>query len=209
MRRQAVRVLLATVFALPLAGAGNAAAAPVDLVCPFAATIHFSPGLGLTPTLQHITGTTAYGLAASPFTPCSSLLTGVPYTGATGPVSGTGMLACVAAGVSGVLASASGTVQSTWNTGDTSTISWSVTVGGLVTSIDATVTSGALQGSRVALAGVPTGLTGNCITPLTSLSVSGLLPFVGLPASRTRAARVRPTPRRLRGPARSERRTAR
>ena len=204
MNRQGRGVLVATVIAWLLGGAGNVAvAAPVDLVCPFAATIHFSPGLGLAAAPQQITGTTAYGTSASPMTPCSSVLTGVPYTGATGLVSGTGTLGCVAVGLGGVLASASGTVQVTWNNGDASTITFSVTVGGLVTSIDASVTSGALKGSRVALAGVPTGLTGNCITPLTGLGVSGLLPFIGLPASHARATRARPTRRGRRGAARS------
>ena len=191
MRRQLVRVVVATVMALPLVGAANAAAAgTVDLICPFAATIQFSPGLGLSQEAQQITGTTAYGTRASLLTPCSSVLTGVPYIGATGPVAGSGTIACVAVNATGLVGGATGTVQVTWNNGDTSTISWSATLGGPVPTIDGAITSGAMQGATVALVAIPTGLTGNCVfAPFTSLSFTGILAFLRLKEPRRIAAK--------------------
>ena len=99
MRSRFCRVLIATLMALPLIGAGEpASAALVDLVCPFTANVNFSPGLGLSPQPQQMSGFAAAGTAVSSLTPCSSVLTGVPYTGLSGPFSGTGTLGCVAVG---------------------------------------------------------------------------------------------------------------
>ena len=172
-------------MALPLVGAGNAAsAAPLDLVCPFTANVHFSPGLGLSAEPQQMSGFAAAGTAVSSATPCSSALTGLPYTGLSGPFSGTGTLGCVSVGASGLVGSASGTIPITWNNGDTSTISWSVSLGGIVPTIVARVTEGALLGSNVALVPAPTGLAGNCLlAPVTSFNITGLATFDRRPTS--------------------------
>ncbi len=185
MRSRVSRVLIATVMALPLVGAGNAAsAAPVDLECPFTATVNFSPGLDLTTRAQQITGFAAAGTAVSSLTPCSSVLNGVPYTGLSGPFSGTGDLGCIAVGAGGLVGSVSGTIPITWNNGDTSTITWSASLGGIVPTIDASVTSGVLRGASVALVPVPTGLSGNCaLAPVRSISFTGVALFAGKTAA--------------------------
>jgi hypothetical protein len=166
-------------MALPLVGAGNAASAtPLDLVCPFTATVNFSPGLGLTARPQQMTGVAAAGSAVSSLTPCSSVLSGLPYTGLSGPVYASGTLGCISVGLGGLVGSARGTIPITWNNGDTSTITWKVTLGGIVPTIEARVTSGALPGSNVALVPAPTAISGNCaIAPLRNLSITGVATF--------------------------------
>lgn len=185
MRSWVCRVLVATVMALPLVGAGNAAsAAPLDLVCPFTANVNFSPGLGLSAEPQQMSGFAAAGTAVSSLTPCSSVLTGLPYTGLSGPFYGTGTLGCVSVGASGLVGSASGTIPITWNNGDTSTITWSASLGGIVPTIVARVTEGALLGSNVALVPAPTGLSGNCLlAPLRNFNITGLATFDRRPGS--------------------------
>ena len=159
MRSWVCRVLVAAVMALPLVGAGNAAsAAPLDLVCPFTANVQFAPGLSLASEPQQLSGFAAAGTAVSSLTPCSSALTGLPYTGLSGPFYGTGNLGCVAVGAGGLAGSANGTIPITWNNGDTSTITWSASLGGIVPTIVARVTEGALLGSNVALVPAPTAL---------------------------------------------------
>ena len=179
MRSWVCRVLVATVMALPLVGAGNtASAAPLDLACPFTANVHFSPGLGLSAKPQEMSGFAAAGTAVSSATPCSSALTGLPYTGLSGPFYGTGTLGCVSVGAGGLVGSANGTIPITWNNGDTSTITWSVSLGGIVPTIVARVTEGALLGSNVALVPAPTGLAGNCLlAPVTSFNITGVATF--------------------------------
>jgi hypothetical protein len=179
MRSRVCRVLVVSALALALVGAGNtASAAPLDLACPFTANVHFSPGLGLTAEPQVMTGFAAAGTAVSSLTPCSSVLTGLPYTGLSGPFAGTGTLGCVSVGAGGLVGSASGTIPITWNNGDTSTITWSVSLGGIVPTIDARVTSGALLGSNVALVPAPTGLSGNCLlAPVRSFNITGIATF--------------------------------
>ena len=185
MRSRVCRVLVATVMALPVVGAGNAAsAAPLDLACPFTANVHFSPGLGLSAEPQEMSGFAAAGTAVSSATPCSSALTGLPYTGLSGPFYGTGTLGCVSVGAGGLVGSASGTIPITWNNGDTSTITWSASLGGIVPTIVARVTEGALLGSNVALVPAPTGLAGNCLlAPVTSFNITGLATFDRRPVS--------------------------
>ena len=79
------------------------------------------------------------------------------------------------------MGSASGTIPITWNNGDTSTITWSVSLGGIVPTIVARVTSGVLLGSNVALVPAPTGLSGNCVfAPVTSISFIGVAIFARL-----------------------------
>jgi hypothetical protein len=179
MRKQVLCVLVATSTAFLVLGVGGQAlAAPVDLTCPFAATITFTPGLGLVSQSQHITGMAEAGTSVSSLTPCSSVVTGVQYAGGSGPVSGTGTLACATVGLSGLTGSANGTVAVTWNNGDTSTITWSVTLGGAFPVVSASVISGALRGSTVSVAPTPTGLTGNCLlAPVTSVSFAGAVVF--------------------------------
>ncbi len=179
MRRLVLRGSIAMIFALPVVGSGAiASATPVDLVCPLAATINFSPGLTLLSKPVQISGTASAGTAVSSATPCSSVLTGVPYTGATGSVAGTGTLGCTLLGPGGLAGNASGTLPITWNNGDTSTITWSATLVAVIPTVTASVTSGALAGSTLVVAPLPTGLTGNCLTsPITSLSFAGLVAF--------------------------------
>jgi hypothetical protein len=172
--RRASFVLLVSLLAFPLSAAQSASGDIVDLACPLSATIHFVPGLTLVPQPVEISGSAAAGTSVSPATPCSSV-TGVPYTGASGPVTGTGTVACVTTGLSG---SANGTLPITWNNGDASMITWSVTVGGAVPTVSAQVTSGELTGSRILVAPVPTGINGNCLlAPLTSVSFTGVVEF--------------------------------
>ena len=87
-------------------------------------------------------------------------------------------------GASGLVGSASGTIPITWNNGDTSTITWSASLGGIVPTIVARVTEGALLGSNVALVPAPTGLSGNCLlAPLRNLNITGLATFDRRPVS--------------------------
>ncbi len=154
------------------------AAAPrlVDLTCLFSATINFNPGLTLSSQSVQISGSVAAGSSMSPKLPCFSV-TGVRYTGASAPVSGTGTLGCVTTGAS---ASVKGTLPVTWNNGDTSTITWSVTVGGPLPTVSAKVTSGQLNGTSIVVLPLPTRLDGSCLTPLKSVSFIGVLTFLGL-----------------------------
>jgi hypothetical protein len=185
MRSRVCRVLVATAMTLGLVGAGNAAsAAPLDLVCPFTANVQFAPGLSLASEPQQLSGFAAAGTAVSSLTPCSSALTGLPYTGLSGPFYGTGTLGCVAVGAGGLAGSANGTIPITWNNGDTSTITWSASLGGIVPTIVARVTEGALLGSNVALVPAPTALSGNCLlAPVRNFSVTGLATFDRRPVS--------------------------
>ena len=99
MHRTVLRVLVATLMILPITAAGqSASAAPVDLVCPFAANFTLTPGVTLTSKSVLVGGTVAVGTSLLTAAPCSSVLTGVPYTGATATVSGSGTLACVTIG---------------------------------------------------------------------------------------------------------------
>jgi hypothetical protein len=135
----------------------------------------------LSPQTEQIGGQASAGSALSPVTPCSSLLSGVPYTGAAGPVTGSGTLSCLTVGAAGLTGGASGTVALTFNNGDTSIIAWSVTVGGLLPVVTATFVGGPLDGAALVL--VPaalTGLTGNCVlAPIKSLTIVGLAVVVG------------------------------
>ena len=82
-------------------------------------------------------------------------------------------------GAGGLVGSASGTFPVTWNNGDTSTITWSATLGGIVPTINARVTGGALRGSSVCLVPAPTALSGNCVAPVRSISFTGVALFAG------------------------------
>ena len=176
-----LRAFIATIVAFAAVGAGqSASAAPVDLVCPFAVTVNFNPGLTLLAQPVQITGTAAAGSSLSPLTPCSSVLTGVPYIGGTANVAGSGILGCTLIGPSGLAGNISGTLPIVWNNGDISTIAWSATFAAVVPVASATVTSGPLQGATMLVTPLPTGLTGNCITPVTSISFAGLAVFVRL-----------------------------
>lgn len=179
MRSRALRSVLAALVAVPLVlgfGTPGASAGVVDLTCPLAATINFTPGLTVTSQSVQITGTATAGTSVSPGTPCSSA-TGVPYTGASGPVSGTGTLGCVTVGFSGLTGSASGTLPVTWNNSDRSTITWSVTIGGAAPAVTASVTAGKLKGSTVTVVAGPNGLNGNCADQLTTVDFVGTVEF--------------------------------
>jgi hypothetical protein len=174
--RHLVRCLMAVaLMALPPilgAAAQPAAAQGIDLTCPASLTVNLSPGLTLLPRPQTITGVAKVGTAVSPITPCTSL-TGTPYQGATGRVRGTGSVGCVGG-------TATGTIRATWNNGDTSTIAWSVVAGFPAPIVTAHVTAGALKGATLLVTGVPTGITGICLIPVTSVSGVGLVEILSL-----------------------------
>lgn len=160
------------------AGAQQPSRAPVaDLTCVISATAHFSPGISLLSQSEKVTGEVQGGTAVSPATPCTSL-TGVPYQGFTMKLTGSGSMACSTAALQG---GASGTAEVTWNTGATSTLDWSVTTAAMVPVVNVTITSGALAGARVAVAGAPASLTGNCVLdPITSAGFAGAAEFLNL-----------------------------
>ncbi len=180
MGKRVRRTLCAALVVLPVLGAAQSASAQaVDLMCPFAATFTASPGVSLAPGPQTFAGDLAVGTSVSPATPCSSILTGVPYTGGTVEVSGTGTLGCVNVGLGGLAsASLAGTV--TWNNGDTSTVTAELTAApGPVFLLTIKVPGGALQGSTVVGVPLPTGFTGNCLlTPATGISAVGVAAFL-------------------------------
>jgi hypothetical protein len=179
MKAKVLRALVVALVASSVVGVAHpASATPVDLACVFSATVTFSPGVALLPQNVHFTGTAEVGRSVSSLTPCSSVLTGVPYTGADGPVSGSGQLGCQPLGFNGSLVgSVSGTFSATWNNGDTSTIFFSATLVGVVPVVTASVIAGALQGSSIPAVGIPTGITGNCLTPITGISLAGIVVF--------------------------------
>ena len=182
MKRRALRVLVAMFAVLPLAALTEpASAAPADLVCPFAMRVDLNPGLGLFPQTIQIGGQANAGTALSPLTPCSSVLTGVPYTGAA-PLIGSGTLACVTVGAAGLTGSASGTVPLTFNNGDTGTINWTITVGGAVPVVTGNISGGTLDGSTlVSYQRSCHGPHGQLrAAPVTSFTIAGLAVVVRL-----------------------------
>lgn len=145
-------------------------AGDTDLTCPDAANLHFEPGLSPQTQPQKITGTLRIGTESSPATPCSSL-SGVPYKGAVGVIEGTGDLGCTATSLTG---GAQGTVDITWDNGDTSVVEWEATTYGAAPVLTATFTEGALEGSTIVQEGLPTGISGTCVlNPITSGGFSG------------------------------------
>jgi hypothetical protein len=175
------RILLATLLAmvalpaLAVSSATAASAQPLtDLTCPFSATVNASPGYSLASQAQQITGQIALGSALLPATPCSSLF-GTPYHGATGTITGSGTQNCLLVG------SVTGTIDLTWDNGATSTITFSESAVIFVPVVTASVTSGALKGSSIVVAPIPTGFTGNCLlTPATSLTITGVAEILDL-----------------------------
>lgn len=170
-----VRFLVcAAMLALPTLGtAAPASALMADLTCPVTVTVAINPGLSLLPQPQTATAVFRLGTQVSSATPCTSL-TGVPYHGAIGSATGSGSMGCVGG-------TASGTATATWDNGDTSTGTWSITAVPPVPAANATLTAGGLTGSTVLALGVPTGFTGNCLlAPLTSLSGVGIMEFFNL-----------------------------
>lgn len=173
MRNLARCLLSVAILALPTLGAANPASAQtLDLICPGATTLNFNPGLTLIPQTQTITGEVHVGTSLTPATPCSSL-TGAPYRGGIGTVSGTGTLGCVGG-------TASGTATISWNNGDSSTIAWRFTTIPPVPVLSATAVDGLLQGAFVLITGIPTALTGMCLVPVTSVTGAGIGAFIRL-----------------------------
>jgi hypothetical protein len=178
------RVLVSSLSLLPLLVTTTASPAaaqtlpPVpmeDLICPIAATVRVTPGIRLLAQPQQLTGHVQGGTAVSPLTPCTSL-TGVPYQGFTMELTGTGAMACGIAALEGGL---SGTAHVTWDNGDTSTASWSVTTVAMVPVVNVTVTDGALASASVVVGGVPTSLTGNCpLNPIIGVGFGGVAEFL-------------------------------
>jgi hypothetical protein len=167
-------LLCAVVLALPVVGSVQPASAQlVDLTCPVSVTLGFSPGMGLFFRPQTVTGVLRAGTDLFAATPCTSL-TGVPYHGGTGAVTGAGTFGCVGGALSG-------TAVMTWDNGDTSTIAWTLTAIPPLPIFSATVVLGELTGSTVLALGIPTGFTGSCIlAPWTSLSGVGVATLIRL-----------------------------
>jgi hypothetical protein len=185
MRMRILRVMVGALMLIPALGAGStASAAPADLDCLVTATLHFSPGVNLTSRSIQITGSSVAGNEVSTLTPCSSPLSGVPYLGNHGLVTGSGTIACLPVGLGGfggLAGTINATLPVTWDNGDVSVITLNVVVVGPVPVITASVTGGRVQGATVAAVPVLTGLTGNCVlTPVTSLSLAMVVTFVGL-----------------------------
>lgn len=175
--------VLATTMVTLACVAQPAAAAPVDLVCPATVTLGLTPGAVLLPRTMTLTNSTfALGSSISSLTPCSSALSGTPYTGGSGPITGVANLGCVSVGFLSLVGAASGTVPITWNNGDTSVIAWTTVLGSAASVITGTVVSGALEGSTLAVLPLAlTGLTGNCVlTPVTGLTAAGVTGIVQL-----------------------------
>jgi hypothetical protein len=181
MKSRALRVLATVLTMVPFFFVAQpAAAAPVDLTCPMTINLSLTPGAVLLPRVSTLGGAIAFGSSVSSLTPCSSPLSGTPYTGGSGPINGSGNLGCVSVGLASLVGAASGTIPITWNNGDTSQLDWTTTIGSAASVILGTISSGAMTGSTVALLPiVPTGLTGNCLlTPVTGLSTAGVAGFL-------------------------------
>lgn len=190
--RRCTRALLSSVLSVPMlavlallplmtvssSAAQEAPGGPVtDLTCVISGTAQISPGIGLLSQPQELTGQVQGGTAVSPATPCTSL-TGVPYQGFTMVLSGGGHMACLTAALEGGM---SGTGEVTWDNGDTSAVDWSITTVAMVPVVNVTLTDGALAGSSVVVAGLPSSLTGNCaLNPVTSIGFGGAAEILGL-----------------------------
>jgi hypothetical protein len=166
-------LMLATALPVVAVSQPVASAAPLaDLTCPISVTLNASPGLTLASQVQQVTGETKGGTSLLGATACSSL-TGVPYHGATGRVTGSGTQNCLLQG------SLSGTIALTWDNGDTSTIAWSESLVLFIPLLSASVTSGALKGSGVVALLIPTGFNGTCLLgPLRGGSLVGVATFL-------------------------------
>ena len=175
------RARLGALLSVPVIAVGLVATAPTeaqaapaspvaDLTCTISGTAHVTPGISLLSQPQKLTGQVQGGTDVSPLTPCTSL-SGVPYQGFTMTLTGTGYMACLTAALQGGL---SGTGKVTWDNGATSSVAWSITTVAMVPVVNVTLTSGALQGASVVVAGLPDSLTGNCATsPVTGLGFGG------------------------------------
>ena len=167
--RKVVPLLTICSVLVVVGGARVASAQPfADLVCAGGGLGRLDPGATLTASPQHLTAEIRAGTAASPLTPCSSV-TGVPYTGATFVLDGTGNLGCLSGKVSG-------TAVVTWDNGEVSTANWSLNLPLFVLPIfDFRFIAGPLAGARASLLGAPTGFGGNCVShPLTRLGGVGV-----------------------------------
>ncbi len=177
MSRRVVHTCIAVCIAFGVAcSATTASAAPVDLLCPITATVTSTPGVGLIAHNVQLSGTATAGTPGSPVA-CSSFLSGTPYAGGSGPITGSGQLSCIGLGVTGLTGHVAGTIPITWNDGDHSTISWSLTATALAAPIlQLTVTGGELQGASGVMVPVPTGINGNCLlSPIKTLSLTGVI----------------------------------
>lgn len=136
----------------------------------------FEPGLTVEPTPHKVTGYLNAGTELSPTTPCSSP-TGVPYTGFTAIIRGSGEMACTT--VRGLVGEATGIWEIIWDNGDESTARWTAVAYGALPVIEATITEGELAGATILQEGVPTSITGSCVAdPVTSMGYSGVATFV-------------------------------
>ena len=189
--------LVAMLGAMLLLGSGQSAhAASVDLTCPIAGTIKFNPGLTLLSRTVEVDGNVLIGSAVSALTPCSTVLTGVNYTGASGPLTGTATLACGGVGLNSLRpGSGSGTIDLKFDNGDRTTLDWNLIFDFMVPIVGVKASDGVLKGSSITVVPAPTGLSGNCLTPLRSIGFGGVMevlrPAIGQRAAGKRAAKSR------------------
>lgn len=172
-RRIALVMVVTLAAALPIIIVPSASAAQQgDLTCAGSMSASFSPGITFASANQTATVVLKGGTDFQPGVACTSV-SGVTYQGGTATVNLTGTVSCIVGNLVG-----SGAV--TWDNGDASVVSARVTTIGGIPLIDARITSGALSGSRVILVGVPTAISGFCVTPVTRISYLGVATFQNL-----------------------------
>ena len=172
-RRIALVMVGALAAALPIVIVPSASAAQQgDLTCVGSLSASFSPGVTLASANQTVTAVLKGGTDFQSGIACTSG-SGVTYQGVTSTVNLTGNVSCIVGNLVG-----SGPL--TWDNGDVSTVSARVTTIGPLPLVDARITSGALNGSRVVLVGVPTAISGFCVTPVKRLSFVGVASFQAL-----------------------------
>jgi hypothetical protein len=149
-----------------LVAAPAAHALPLEqLTCPIAASVDLTPGLTLITQPVSFSGTLAGGTKLSAATPCSSP-TGVPFVGVTATFTGSGQLACVA--TPAITGTVSGTIRVKWFDADdkhvdSSTVTFTATVGGAVPIVLFEITNGAFAGGTLTGQPILTGINGNCV----------------------------------------------
>lgn len=174
MKRLCLGVLCvaAGLSALGMPRPAAAAPPPLDVTCPFTLTANLDPGGTFTTQSQQLTGEIKLGSALSPAPPCSSL-TGTPYRGATGRITGSGSVSCLLDG------SMSGTIELTADNGDTSTLAWSFRSVLLIPLFALTPTSGVLVGATVVAVPLPIGFSGSCLLgPIRSVTFAGFVSVI-------------------------------
>jgi hypothetical protein len=159
-----------------LISASPAQAGLLDATCTGTQTATYSPGLLLTPQFVFITASTSY-------TPCASVSDPAITSAHFGPSTFPTTMSCL-----DLLSTRSGSTTITWNTGETTTFSYTVTrtnsAGQYVSTYLGTVTAGKFLGDTVSqtFAGVTPNLIG-CLAPpgVTSESGAAVLEVTSIP----------------------------